>query len=48
MNCESAAGASTLHQNHMKIDDTDIIVTSYSDRHFVVITQLNKFGTLVS
>jgi hypothetical protein len=27
---------------------TDIICTSYSDRHFVVVTQLQKLGTLVS
>jgi hypothetical protein len=27
---------------------TDIICTSYADRHFVVISQLQKFGTLVT
>ena len=34
-------------QRHEKIGDIDIIVTTYIDKHFVVITQLNKFGTLV-
>ena len=27
---------------------TEIICTTYADRHFVVITQLKKFGTLIS
>lgn len=27
---------------------TQIIVTSYIDRHFIIITQIKKFGTLVS
>lgn len=27
---------------------TDIITTSYHDRHFVVISQMKKFGTLIS
>lgn len=26
---------------------TDILCTSYSDRHFVVISQKEKFGTMV-
>ena len=34
-------------QRHEKIGDIDIIVTTYIDKHFVVITQLKKFGTLV-
>ena len=34
-------------QKRTKIGDTEIISTSYSDRHFVIITQLNKFGTLI-
>ncbi len=37
------------HQLHLSIDgiDSHIIITSYYDRHFVVISQLQKFGTLV-
>jgi proteasome assembly chaperone 3 len=27
---------------------TDIICTSYSDRHFIIISQIKKFGTLIS
>ena len=34
-------------QRQTKINNTDIISISYTDRHFVIITQLNKFGTLI-
>ena len=34
-------------QTQTKINNTDIISISYTDRHFVIITQLNKFGTLI-
>ena len=27
---------------------TDIIVTEYSDKYFIVVTQIDKFGTFVS
>jgi hypothetical protein len=27
---------------------TQIVITSYHDRHFVIVTQINKLGTLVS
>lgn len=28
--------------------NTEIIYTAYSDRHFIVISQVNKFGSLLS
>ncbi len=31
-----------------RVDGTDIIYTAYADRHVVIITQLNKIGSLVS
>ena len=34
-------------QRKTKINNTEIISISYTDRHFVIITQLNKFGTLI-
>ena len=34
-------------QRQTKINNTEIISISYTDRHFVTITQLNKFGTLI-
>jgi proteasome assembly chaperone 3 len=27
---------------------TDIVCTTYSDRHFVVVSQIKKFGTLIN
>jgi hypothetical protein len=44
-------GEGVLSQNRAQftIDDitTQILITSYLDRHFVIVTQLKKFGTLV-
>jgi hypothetical protein len=45
------AAATVLSQNQgqFTIDEitTQIVVTSYLDRHFVIVTQLKKLGTLV-
>ena len=35
-------------QAKSSILDTEIVCTTFNDRHFVVITQLKKFGSLVS
>jgi hypothetical protein len=51
LSVEIMAAATVLSQNQgqFTIDEitTQIVVTSYLDRHFVIVTQLKKLGTLV-
>jgi len=52
LSSESSAGSlfppqnKTSHTNHAGVT-TDILCTTYSDYHFVTITQLKKFGTII-